>query len=258
MKKKFKYVYGPVFSWRLGVSLGIDPISAEHKICSFNCTYCQLGETKVLSDERKDFVSVSEIIEEIDLLPSLSADVITFSGRGEPTLAANLGQMLRAIKKIRKERLAVITNTSLISREDVRNDLSYADIVIAKLDAPSQKSFEVINQPIETVCFDALIQGIKNFRNIFKGKLALQVMFISKNKEYAEEIARIAKEISPAEVQINTPLRPCKERPLPKAELDILKKHFEGLKSISVYDIEKKKVQPLSDKNTLERRGKAY
>jgi len=258
MKPEFKYIYGPVSSWRLGSSLGIDPISQKKKICSFDCVYCQLGETVIFSDERKVFVPVSAIIEELDLLPQVEIDYITFSGAGEPTLAENLGEMIKAVKRIRKDKIAVLTNSSLLNRENIQNDLLSADLVAVKLDACSREVFEAINQPLETIHFDALLQGIKNFRNIFKGKLALQVMFIGKNKGYAEEIARIAGEINPDEVQINTPLRPCKEEPLPKAELDILKNYFEKLKSISVYDIEKNKVQPLSDKNTLARRGKVY
>ncbi len=254
--RDFKYIYGPVPSWRLGSSLGIDPISREDKICSFNCIYCQLGSGGVCSVERKIYVHEKKIIEELKSLPDVRIDYITFSGRGEPTLAANLGQAIRAVKALRKERVAVITNSSLMDREDVRRDLAPADFVIAKLDACSQELFAKINRPAETVKFDSVVEGIKKFKNVFKGKLALQVMFVGENSIHAREIARIAREINPDEVQFNTPLRPCGCRPLPKEELEAIKGFFEGMNIISVYETEKKNVRAISGNDTLRRRGK--
>lgn len=255
-KKNFKYIYGPVPSWRLGSSLGIDPLSGKRKICTFDCIYCQLEKTKIFTDERRIFIPVAKIIEELDLLPPVQIDYITFSGTGEPTLAENLGRMIKAIKKTRNEKIAVLTNSSLLDREDVQEDLLLADFVVAKLDADSQGVFETINKPLETIKFNAVFRGIKDFKSIYKGELGLQIMFIDENKKYAQEIARIAKEINPDEVQINTPLRPCGVKPLSKAELTTIKDYFEGLNNISVYESKKKKVKPISDENTLKRRGK--
>ncbi len=252
----FKYIYGPVPSWRLGSSLGIDPVSGEGKICTFDCVYCQLGKTKIFSDERKVFIPVAEIMEEINLLPPLQIDYITFSGAGEPTLAKNLGRMIKAVKKTKKTKIAVITNSSLIDREDLVDDLLLADFVLAKFDAASSDIFKTINRPMDTIKFDVIIQALKKFRGIYKGKLALQIMFIEENKKYAREIARIAKEINPDEVQINTPLRLCGVKPLSKIELSAVRDCFEGLNSISVYEAKKKNVESISNKNTLKRRGK--
>ena len=252
----FKYIYGPVPSWRLGSSLGIDPISQREKICTFDCVYCQLGKTEDFTGERKVFIPVTKIIEELDLLPPVRIDYITFSGRGEPTLAANLGRMIKAIKRIRKEKIAVLTNSSLLNRRDVQEDLLPADFVVAKLDAGSQSVFETVNKPMDVIKFDAILEGIKNFRSIYKGKLALQIMFIAENKKYAEKIAGLAKEIDPDEVQINTPLRPCGVKPLSRIELETIEGYFDGLNVVSVYKAEKKKVKPISNKGTLKRRGK--
>jgi wyosine [tRNA(Phe)-imidazoG37] synthetase (radical SAM superfamily) len=254
--KDYRYIYGPVPSWRLGSSLGIDPISQETKICTFDCVYCQIGETRLLTDERKTFIQTSDIIGEINSLPSLKIDYITFSGAGEPTLAANLGQMIKEVKKIRPEKIAVLTNSSLMHMEDVREDLACADLVVAKLDASSQNIFELINKPIKDIKLDIIIRAIKDFKNCYLGKLALQIMFMEENKMFAKEIAQIAKEINPDEVQINTPLRPCGVKPLSREELSQIKKHFEGLNAISVYEAEPKDVKPVSKKDTLRRRGK--
>jgi len=98
--KKYKYIYGPVDSWRLGRSLGVDLISRDDKICTFDCVYCQVGKIATFSDRREVFVPTEEIIGEIKSLPSLEIDYVTFSGRGEPTLAENLGEVIREIKKM--------------------------------------------------------------------------------------------------------------------------------------------------------------
>ncbi len=255
-KKNYKYIYGPVPSWRLGSSLGIDPLSEKVKICDFDCIYCQIGKTKTFAKERRVFVPTAKIIEEIKSIPAIRIDYITFSGRGEPTLAKNLGRMIKAIKKIRKEKIAVLTNSSLIYREDVQKDLLLADFVMAKLDVHSQDQFIMINQPMKAMKLKIIIKGIKGFKAKFRGKLALQIMFIDENKKYAKLISEIARKINPDEVQLNTPLRPSGVRPLPRKELAAIKQYFKGMNCISVYESEKKKVKPISKKETLRRRGK--
>lgn len=254
--KNYRYIYGPVPSWRLGSSLGIDPVSAGKKVCSFNCAYCQLGSSVELTLERKIFIDSKDVLRELKLLPGIDIDFITFSGTGEPTLAENLGEMIKEVKEARPEKVAVLTNSSLLSRDDVKKDLSMADLVVCKLDGASQKVFEEINRPAEGLKIDEIAESIKNFRKSFPGKLALQIMFIENNSASAKEIADMAKDIRPDEVQLNTPLRPCGEKPLPREEIDRLKMYFEGMDVLSVYEAEKKKVEPVSKEDTLKRRGK--
>ena len=255
-KRVYRYIYGPVPSWRLGSSLGIDPLSQGGKVCTFDCIYCQIGKTNHLTDKRDVFVKVGDIVEEIDSLPPLEIDYMTFSGTGEPTLAKNLGQMIKALKNIRNEKIAVLTNSSLMYRKDVHEDLFAADLIVAKLDASSQDIFGLVNQTIKTVKLDSIIQAIKDFKNCYLGKLALQIMFMAENKKHAKEIAQIAREINPDEVQLNTPLRPCRIRPLSEGELDAIGSYFSGLNIVSVYKAERKKIKPISSKDTLKRRGK--
>lgn len=254
--KKYKYIYGPVPSWRLGYSLGIDPVSTREKVCSFDCVYCQIGKTCLLTDERRVFIKCKDIIEELNSLPSLTIDYITFAGAGEPTLAKNLGKIILAVKKVCKEKIAVISNASLFYRQDVRDDLMHADLVVAKLDAPTQDILKKISCPAEGINIENIISGIKSFKSAFKGKMALQCMFVAQNKESAPMIARLTREISPDEVQINTPLRPCKEKPLSEVELKEIESYFTGLHCVSVYKAEKKHIKAISDKDTLIRRGK--
>ena len=254
--KKFKYIFGPVPSWRLGSSLGVDLISGTRKTCSFDCVYCQVGRTLKLSSRREVFVKKSEILKEIKSLPKAKIDYITFSGMGEPTLAKNLGELIKAVKKVRPEKVAVLTNSSVLNRKDVRNELMEADFVIAKLDASNQKIFEKIDRPVKNLKLKTIITSIKSFKKVFKGKLALQIMFTRENKKWASQIAKIAKDINPDETQLNTPLRPCGAKPVSRKELSGIAKYFKGLNIVSVYKAERKNVKSFSDENTLIRRGK--
>jgi wyosine [tRNA(Phe)-imidazoG37] synthetase (radical SAM superfamily) len=264
---KYTYIYGPVFSWRLGSSLGIDLLSQEDKICNFDCVYCQLGSTKKHIVERKKYVPTKEVIEELERLPEAQIDYITFSGRGEPTLAENLGQAIKAIKLIRKIPVAVLTNASLMAKEEVKKDLFFADFVIAKLDACSPESLEEINRPAKEIEFASILDGMKEFRKEYQGKLALQIMFIDKNKDNIRKLIYLANYIKPDEVEINTPLRPCNIGPLSKEEILRIKEAFTSackgeflrkeINVVSVYDERPlKEVLSISDENTLKRRGK--
>jgi len=253
-EKNFKYIYGPVPSWRLGRSLGVDLISGEN-ICSFDCIYCQLGRTTRHIKERGIFVRTKDILEELDKLPkNVAMDYITLSGTGEPTLAANLGEVIRGIKKRFDVPVAVLTNSSLFSDPAVRKELSFADLVVAKLDAVNDEVLAMINRPVEGVLFEDIFHWIKVFSAENPGKLALQTMFVKKNKRYAPLLAKIAKMIRPKEVQVNTPLRPCAVKPLPPDELAEIKEFFHPLRSYSVYDVMRPKAKPMSVKQTKKRR----
>ncbi len=254
-KNRFKYIYGPVYSWRLGMSLGIDPLTDKRKICNFDCPYCQLGRTAKFYIQREDFVPVETILAEIKAMPPMQIDCYTFSGRGEPTLAKNLGAMIRAVRGATGGKIAVITNAGLIDRPDVQEDLFPADWVLAKLDAADQASFQQVDIPAKGIEFRRVVEGIKDFRKKFKGKLALQVMFVEENKRRAPGIARIAGEINADEVQINTPLRPGAMMPLAPEELKRILTYFQGMNAVSVYEAGRKTVEPLDERATILRHG---
>jgi wyosine [tRNA(Phe)-imidazoG37] synthetase (radical SAM superfamily) len=256
-QKAYKYIYGPVPSWRLGSSLGIDMLSQKTKICTFDCIYCQLSTTKTYSKMRNVYVHAEDVLKELKSLPpDLPINFITFSGRGEPTLASNLGITVKAVRALRPESIAIITNSSLMNRPSVREELSLSYFVIAKLDAFSEETFKTMNRPTDKISFAKVLKGLHEFRANFNGKLALQIMFTDENKEYAGEIASIAREIAPDEIQLNTPLRPCPTPPLSEDELSHIKNLFAGCNVISVYESQKIHVEPISDTDTLRRRGK--
>ena len=255
MTSKFQHIYGPVYSWRLGMSLGIDPLSTDKKVCNFDCVYCQLGKTKEFTNERKIFVATNDILDEIQVLPYIPLDYLTISGRGEPTLAKNLGEVIMGLREIRDEKIAVITNSSLLDREDVRADLLLADYVIAKLDVYSQETLESIDGAMAEYKFRKIIKGIMEFHEVFKGRLALQIMFVEHNKKDAARLAKLASIIDPHEVQLNTPMRPSGVRFLSVQEMEEIRQHFKGLPVSCVYDAELKNVEPLNKKDTIRRHG---
>ena len=248
-------IYGPVSSWRLGRSLGIDLLSTRRKVCSFNCVYCQLGETDQFIVEPRGFISLEQLTSEIELLNPIKADYATFSGMGEPTLASNLGEAIELARSILDLPIAVLTNSSLMFREDVRQQLAHADIVVAKLDVPNEELFAMVNRPAPGLHFNQIKDGIRLFRRKYRGKLALQIMFIEANKDYASEIATLARQISPDEVQIDTPLRPSKVKPLPRENIASIREKFNNLRNvITVYEALKPEVRPLDLVETLRRR----
>jgi wyosine [tRNA(Phe)-imidazoG37] synthetase (radical SAM superfamily) len=250
-------IYGPVPSWRLGRSLGVDLLSTEGKTCSFDCAYCQLGRTIHPLVERKEFVTLPRLVEELEQVKGVAADYITFSGVGEPTLAVNLGEAITLARSVLGLPVAVLTNSSLMTEEDVRHDLSLADVVVAKIDAPDEETFRQVNRPFVKCCFQEIIRAIKLFRGPYKGNLALQMMFIESNKDCAREMAKIAEELQPDEVQINTPLRPCAVRPLSPEVIAPISAEFSNLKNVvTVYEAPRPEVNPLDLKETLKRRPK--
>jgi wyosine [tRNA(Phe)-imidazoG37] synthetase (radical SAM superfamily) len=173
---------------------------------------------------------------------------------GEPTLAKNMNEAIKIIKELTDLPLAILTNSSLMYDKNVQNDLKKLDIIVAKLDAPNQELFQKISHPAEGITFEQTLRGIKELRRDFRGKFALQIMFMGENKNYAHELAKLAREIQPDEVQINTPLRPCNVKPLLKGELDEIEKKFIRLNTISVYHSPKPMTDPLDKLELIKRR----
>ena len=247
-------VYGPVSSWRLGRSLGVDPICKEGKACSFDCVYCSLGPTTDRVIERRVFVPAGQVAQTLGkAMKKVKADVVTFAGTGEPTLAQNLGELIEIARDISGLPVAVLTNSSLMNRKDVRRDLAGADIVKGKLDVPNAKLLRQINQPHMGVLFEDIVGGMKKFCKEFKGEFAVEVMFVPDNKNFSEEIAKVLRTIGPDEVQINTPLRHSPVRPLTEEELKEVQKSFEGMNFRSVYGAEKPKISRVVGKKKVKR-----
>ncbi|MBS3782758.1 MAG: radical SAM protein, partial [Candidatus Thermoplasmatota archaeon] len=226
-----RYIYGPIDSWRLKRSLGVDLISQEGRVCSFDCIYCQIRNCQELTSERRKFVEIEDVREE--LLEALdkveeSVDYLTFSGMGEPTLASNLNEAVAMLEEVSEKPKAILTNGSLLNIEEVKRSLKKLDYVIASLDAADDDSFEKVNRPAEGISFAKTVEGCKNFREIYDGTFAVEIMFVKENKHLVEKIADIViNEIQADEVQLNTPLRPSVVEPLKERELKAMEHHFD-------------------------------
>lgn len=249
-----KLVYGPVPSWRLGRSLGVDALGGTRKRCTYDCCYCQLGPTPpgpVVSDA---WVSPAVLAEELAATAQIPADYITFSGLGEPTLASNLADLLDVARTVRSTPLAVLTNGSLLVERKIRSALRYADLVIIKVDALDEESFWAINRPRISFTLAEILDGVRAFRRRFQGRLALQMMFIEGNACQAEPLAELARSLRPAEIQLNTPLRPSPTPPVPPEIMAEIARAFEGLPAVNVYTAQRPVVSPLDLGETRRRR----
>lgn len=200
-------VYGPVESWRVGRSLGVD-LLCDTSVCSFHCVYCQLGAINLHTCERRVYVKTERVLADLEASRWREADVVTLSGSGEPTLAANLGEVVEYVKAITRKPVMVLTNATTLNDACVRRDLSRADAVFCKLDAADERTFKIIARPVAGITLGVVLEGIKRFRVEYAGRLAVQVMLMPTHRGQEDAFARQLAEIRPDEVQLNAPLRP--------------------------------------------------
>ena len=236
----YKYIYGPIVSKRLGRSLGVDIV--PFKICNYDCLYCQLGRTKNKTNHRKEYVKITDVLQELKLkLSETTPDYISIVGSGEPTLNSRIGELIKEIKKLTSIPICVITNGSLLYLKEVQDDLLLADLVIPSLDVGDAKTFNQVNNPHSDISFDEMIAGIADFTKKFKGKLWLEVLLlkdITDVDESIKNIAKISNVIKPDKVQISTISRPPAEdnlKPVALERLIEIKSYFNGYVEV-IYD----------------------
>ncbi len=208
----YKYLFGPVPSRRLGMSLGIDLI--PKKVCSLDCVYCEVGKTTKLTTERLEYVKYDKVIAELNDFMSSNPkiDYITFSGSGEPTLNSRIGDVLSFIKENYPDvKTAVLTNGTLLSDKKLRQELLKADVILPSLDAAGQGSFEKINRPAPEISLQDYIQGLIDLRKEYKGQIWLEVLFLKGYNDSEDELKRLKgaiEKIKPDRIQLNTLDRP--------------------------------------------------
>jgi wyosine [tRNA(Phe)-imidazoG37] synthetase (radical SAM superfamily) len=221
--------FGPVPSRRLGRSLGINNIPP--KVCTYSCVYCQVGKTLKMQVERCPFFEPQDIFESVENKAKKAAkkgesiDYLTFVSDGEPTLDANLGYEIDLLKSL-GIKIGVITNASLIFREDVRNDLMKADWVSLKLDSAGPTSWRRINRPHQQLELGAILKGMGVFSKSYTGELVTETMLVQGvNTETGrlKEMAGFLSELNPAKAYLAIPTRPPAERWVcPPAPIDII------------------------------------
>jgi wyosine [tRNA(Phe)-imidazoG37] synthetase (radical SAM superfamily) len=242
--KRYKYLYGPVPSRRLGRSLGIDLV--PHKICTYDCIYCQIGKTSQKTLIRKEYIPVNEILDEVKRFlkeETSSTDVLSLTGSGEPTLHSQIRLVIEGIKAIASIPVAVITNGSLLYKEEIRQGLLAADLVLPSLDAVSSEVFMKINRPRKGFSVEKVIEGLVKFRKDYKGQIWLEILFckgVNDSKEELERMKKTVERIAPDRIHLNTVVRPPSEKwavPLNQKEMEEIRGFFgEKASIISEFD----------------------
>ena len=223
--RKYKYLFGPVPSRRLGRSLGVDLI--PYKTCSQDCVFCQLGRTPEKTLTRNDDIPIQEVFDELYewLKKDGSSDYVTLSGSGEPTLHSYFGDVLKYVKEKSSIKTVLLTNGSLFHLPEVREAASQAHIVKVSLSAWDQKSYDWVNRPHPLLDFNQMIEGQKAFRNKFKGKLWIEVFLVAGMNSMPSDVSKIAALVDllmPDRIHLNTAVRPPAEdfvAPLSKNQL---------------------------------------
>lgn len=224
----YKYLFGPVPSRRLGISLGVDLV--PRKVCSLDCVYCEVGKTTKLTTDKKEYISLDKIKKELtDYFNSNpDPDYITFSGYGEPTLNLRMGDIMQFIKQMKPHiPMAVLTNGTLLNHKEVRDTLLMADLILPSLDAATKGGFEKINRPDPSLDIHEIIQGLIDFSAEYKGKIWLEVFILPDYNTNEQELLALKaaiQKINPTSVQLNTLDRPGTMDGLRGATVDELEK----------------------------------
>ena len=212
---KYEYLFGPVPSRRLGISLGVDLV--PYKVCTFGCIYCECGPTTNFTHQRKPYIAGDKIIKELKIFlnnkPKL--DYITFSGGGEPTLNSDIKKVLDFLKEeYPAYKVALLTNGSLLSNKNVRNDIKKCDVILPSLDAVSEETYKMINRPCCGIKVSDIIKGIKKIKQKSAAEIWLEVFIvpdINDNEKELKLLKDTIMDIEPDKVQLNTLDRPATE-----------------------------------------------
>jgi wyosine [tRNA(Phe)-imidazoG37] synthetase (radical SAM superfamily) len=237
---KYNHLFGPVPSRRLGISLGVDLVPL--KTCTLNCIYCECGRTTDLTVERKKYVPLRAVKEELTdyFANNPIPDYITFSGSGEPTLNSSIADVLHFIRNhIHDIPVAVLTNGTLFSIKQIREDIKDAAVVIPSLDAATDKVFRKINRPYPGLKIDTIIEGIVKFSKEYNGQIWLEIFIVPGMNDTKYELTalkRAIEKIGPDRVQLNTLDRPgpvSTIRAATRQELEHII-HFWQLENVSI------------------------
>lgn len=209
--------FGPVPSRRLGYSLGVNHIPPKH--CTYSCVYCQVGRTTYLEVTRREFFPVQEILNEVNQSikraeeSKRKIDFITLVPDGEPTLDIHLGELIRELKQFNTP-IAVISNASLIDRQDVQQELMQADWVSLKVDSVNEETWRKINRPHGSLKLRNILNGMMKFKREFSGELVTETLLVSGINDHENEISDLLNflmELQPFKSYLSIPTRPPAE-----------------------------------------------
>jgi len=222
-----RHVFGPVPSRRLGPVLGIDLV--PHKICTFDCRYCDLGHTTRKTVTREVFYPPEEILAECEAWlkdndPS-AIRYVSICGSGEPTLYQGLGTVVGGLKRLTETPLAFVTNGALLGRREVQEELRGVDLVLPSLDTVNEAVFKVLNRPAPSLDVRGIVSGLEEFRRAFAGRIWLEICLCRGINDAPSDLERLRdalERIRPDRVQLNTPVRaPCEDVAYPLSEVQM-------------------------------------
>ncbi len=214
LKGDVMITFGPVPSRRLGRSLGINNIPP--KICTYSCIYCQLGKTSNMKIQPQVFYPPSKIFKEVQKKVEKSRekgeliDYLTFVPDGEPTLDINLGQEIKLIKSL-GIKIAVITNSSLIDKKIVQENLTKADLISFKIDSVEEEIWRKVDRPNRNLSLKDILNSMLKFKEIFKGKIITETMLvkdINDNNQHIRKVADFLSQLKPSRAYLSIPIRP--------------------------------------------------
>lgn len=221
-------VFGPIFSRRLGSSLGVNILPTVGKLCNFDCVYCECGWNKDgKSDGRLPHLEEVEAALEEKMsraaADGVPVDSITFSGNGEPTVNPDFPQIVDATLRLRdkyfpKAKVSVLSNAVLVGRKDIAEALKKVDNPILKIDASSDELVGKINKPVGTYRLADIVEALKGF----EGNFVLQTMFLrspefdTTSQEALEGWMNIVREVRPREIMVYTIDRETPDKSLGK------------------------------------------
>ncbi len=245
------YVFGPVPSRRLGLSLGVDLIPP--KTCTFDCLYCQVGRTTDKTVTRRPFVPADQVIEEVRRkLKVCTPDAITLAGSGEPTLHSEIDRIIEAIQEFSDTRVVVLTNGSLFSQEPVRQAVLKADLIMPTLTSAHEAAFNRIHRPHEAIHHQEVVEGLVALRREYAGQIFLETVFlagINDTEKEVEDLRDVILKIQPERIQLNTVVRPPADpqaKSLDRKRLEAIKLYM-GADAQIVADIPLRDVEKRTD-----------
>ena len=235
-----KYVFGPIKSRRLGISLGIDLVPL--KVCPLDCVYCEARATTQLTMERKEYVPVDRVLEELEETLSVSPklDYITFSGSGEPTLNSRIGDVVKFLKSSYPQyKVCLLTNGLLLGDAELQRDIAGIDLLIPSLDGSNAVEYEAVNRPVSSMPFEKFAAALKDYLPKAPMPVYLELFILPGVNDSDASVARFAdiiRDLQVDKVQLNTLDRPGAVQELKCADEATVIRFMQGLKNITTVE----------------------
>lgn len=242
-------IFGPIRSRRLGLSLGINLLPVDCKICSFNCIYCECGWTlgghKPRFNDKKAVLAMLEVVLGEMVEAGTPPDVLTFAGNGEPTMHPDFEEIVDGVIALRdrlcpKAKVSVLSNATMLHRESVRRALMRVDNPILKLDSAFDKTAQLIDKPLGYYSIASVVENMK----LFGGNCIVQTMFLrgefegervdNTTPEEVEAWLRLVAEIAPRSVMVYTIDRDTPAPDLEKVPVEELREIAERVRALGI------------------------